>query len=76
MNKIIGFFASKCTGLTPSNTPPCGGAFTTAVAAALALATAVDDMFENAWGNVSLARSYLSLPTSRRLNHGECSLDS
>jgi hypothetical protein len=38
MNKIMGFFASKCTGLTPSSTPPCGGAFTTAVGAALAIA--------------------------------------
>lgn len=37
MNRMIGFFASKCTGFTPSNTPPCGGAFTTAVGCAAAL---------------------------------------
>jgi hypothetical protein len=43
MNKIIGFFASKCTGFTPSSTPPCGGALTGAVGAALAAAT--DDIF-------------------------------
>jgi hypothetical protein len=47
---MIGFFASKCTGFTPSSTPPCGGALTTAVAAALA-AAAIDDMLVNVWGS-------------------------
>jgi hypothetical protein len=53
MNRIIGFFASKCTGFPPSSTPPCGGTLTTAVAAAVA---ALDDMVEgsrsraNQWG--------------------------
>jgi len=41
---MIGFFASKCTGLTPSSTPPCGGAFGGAVAEAAADAAIVDDM--------------------------------
>jgi hypothetical protein len=51
---MIGFFASKCTGLTPSSTPPCGGAFTTAVGAALAIAL---DM----WGEYrGFPRSYFS----------------
>ena len=48
MNRIIGFLASKCTGLTPSSTPPCGGAFGRAVADATAEAI-VDDMM-NVWG--------------------------
>ncbi|MBA7494013.1 hypothetical protein ES702_04580 [subsurface metagenome] len=30
-NKVIGFFASKCVGFAPSNTPPCGGARLAAV---------------------------------------------
>ena len=45
---MIGFLASKCTGLTPSSTPPCGGAFGRAVADATAEAI-VDDMM-NVWG--------------------------
>jgi hypothetical protein len=48
MNRMIGFLASKCTGLTPSSTPPCGGAFGRAVADATAEAI-VDDMM-NVWG--------------------------
>jgi hypothetical protein len=43
MNKIIGWFLSKCTGLTPSRTPACGGALIGAVGAALADA-AIEDM--------------------------------
>jgi hypothetical protein len=49
INKMIGFFASKCTGFTPSSTPPCGGALIGAVGFALA-ADAIDDMV-NAWGS-------------------------
>ena len=45
---MIGFLASKCTGLIPSSTPPCGGAFGRAVADATAEAI-VDDMM-NVWG--------------------------
>ena len=51
MNKMIGFFASKCTGLTPSSTPPCGGAFGGAVADAAADEATIDDM-TNRWGFV------------------------
>lgn len=53
MNRMIGFFASKCTGLTPSSTPPCGGAFGGAVADA-AVDEAIDDM-TNRWGFVEEA---------------------
>lgn len=39
MNRMMGFLGSTCTGLTPSSTPPCGGALGAAVAVA-----ARDDM--------------------------------
>jgi hypothetical protein len=51
MKRMIGFFASKCTGLTPSSTPAWGGACGLAVAEATADeadATIVDMM--NRWG--------------------------
>jgi hypothetical protein len=47
MNKMIGFFASKCTGFTPSRTPACGGALMGAVGAALA-AAAIDMLMKYA----------------------------
>lgn len=40
----MGWFASKCTGFTPSRTPPCGGAFGAAVADTAADEATSDDM--------------------------------
>jgi hypothetical protein len=36
INRMMGFLGSKCTGFTPSSTPPCGAAFGAAVATATA----------------------------------------
>lgn len=60
MKRIIGFFASKCTGLTPSRTPPCGGAFGGAVAEAATDAANVDDMM-NRRGRVEEAEPQLQM---------------
>jgi hypothetical protein len=55
---MMGFLGSKCTGFTPSSTPPCGAAFGAAVATAVATATADDkrdDMGKELVGKLSAA---------------------
>jgi hypothetical protein len=65
MNRIMGFLGSKCMGLTPSSTPPCGAAFGAAVAAATADDTR-DDMGKELAGKLSAAPADLRVVDEER----------